>query len=51
LVDVGLLDKRQRRTADSNGFYTHYRPTSMGRGMIEHSVVELLRREREVNDA
>jgi hypothetical protein len=50
-LDVGLLDKRQRRTADSNGFFTNYPPTSMGRGMLEHSVLELLRREREVNDA
>jgi DNA-binding transcriptional ArsR family regulator len=32
LVDVGLVDKRQRRTADSQGFYTYYRPTAMGAG-------------------
>ena len=51
LVDVGLVDRRQRRTADSHGFYTYYRPTSMGRGILEHGVVELMRREREFNDA
>ena len=51
LVDVGLVDKRQRRTADSQGFYTYYRPTAMGRGILEHGVEELMYREREFNDA
>ncbi|AUV84517.1 transcriptional regulator (plasmid) [Salinigranum rubrum] len=51
LVDVGLIDKRQRRTADSQGFYTYYRPTAMGRGILEYGVEELMRREREFNDA
>ena len=51
LVDVGLVDKRQRRTADSQGFYTYYRPTAMGGGILEHGVEELMRREREFNDA
>ena len=50
LVDVGLVDKRQRRTADSQGFYTYYRPTGMGRGILEHGVAELMRRERAFND-
>lgn len=51
LIDVGLVDKRQRRTADSHGFYTYYRPTAMGRAILEHGVGELMRREREFNDA
>ena len=51
LVDVGLVDKRQRRTADSQGFYTYYQPTAMGRGILEYGVEELMRREREFNDA
>jgi len=51
LVDVGLVDKRERRTADSQGFYTYYRPTAMGRGILTHGVEELMRREREFNDA
>jgi DNA-binding transcriptional ArsR family regulator len=50
LVDVGLVDKRQRRTADSRGFYTYYRPTAMGRGILGHGVEELMRREREFDD-
>ena len=51
LVDVGLVDKRQRRTADSQGFYTYYRPTAMGRTILERGVEELMRREHEFNDA
>ncbi|WP_254840993.1 winged helix-turn-helix domain-containing protein [Natronomonas marina] len=51
LVDVGLVDKRQRRTADSQGLYTYYRPTAMGHGILEYGVEELMRREREFNDA
>ena len=51
LVDVGLVDKRQRRTPNSQGFYRYYRPTAMGRGILEHGVEELMRREREFNDA
>lgn len=51
LVDVGLVDKRQRRTADSQGFYTYYRPTAMGRDILEHGIEELMRREQEFNDA
>jgi len=39
------VDKRQRRTADSRGFYTYYFPTAMGHG-LEHGVEELMRRER-----
>lgn len=50
LVDAGLIDKRQRQTADSQGFYTYYRPTAMGRGILKHGVEELMRREREFND-
>jgi ArsR family transcriptional regulator len=51
LVDVGLVDKRQRRTADSQGFYTYYRPTAMGSAILEDGVEELMRREQEFNDA
>lgn len=50
LVDVGLVDKRQRRTADSGGFYTYYRPTAMGDVILEHGVEELMRRERDAED-
>jgi DNA-binding transcriptional ArsR family regulator len=51
LVDVGLVDRRQRRTPNSHGFYTYYRPTAMGRVILNHGVEELMHREREFNDA
>jgi len=51
LVDVGLVDKRQRRTADSQGFYTYYRPTAMGRDILAYGVSELMRRERKFDEA
>jgi DNA-binding transcriptional ArsR family regulator len=51
LVDVGLVDRRKRRTPDSQGLYTYYRPTGMGKGILEHGVDELMRREREFDDA
>jgi DNA-binding transcriptional ArsR family regulator len=50
LVDAGLVDRRQRRTADSQGFYTYYRPTAMGTGILEQGVEELMRREREFDE-
>lgn len=50
LVDVGLVDRRQRRTPDSQGFYTYYRPTGMGEAILDHGVEELMRRELEFND-
>jgi ArsR family transcriptional regulator len=50
-VDVGLVDKRQRRTADSRGFYTYYRPTAMGRDILNHGIEELMGREHEFDDA
>jgi len=30
---------------------TYYRPTAMGRAILEHGVEELMRREREFDDA
>ncbi len=51
LVAVGLVDKRQRRTADSQGFYTYYRTTVMGRDILKYGVEELMRREHEFNTA
>ncbi len=50
LVEAGLVDKRKRRTSDSRGFYTYYRPTGMGKAILEHGVEELMRREREFDD-
>lgn len=50
LVDAGLVDRRKRRTSDSRGFYTYYRPTGMGSAILEHGVEELMAREREFDE-
>ena len=47
LVDVGLVQKRTRSTADQNGLFTYYRASAMGEAIIEHGVEELIRREAE----
>ena len=45
LVRVGLVGKRARKEADSNGFYTYYRATAIGEAMLEHGVEELMQKE------
>lgn len=50
LVDVGLVENRKRKTADSSGLYSYYRATSLGEGILEHGVEELMRREWEFLD-
>lgn len=50
LVDVGLVENRKRKTADSRGLYSYYRATSLGEGILEHGVEELMRREWEFLD-
>lgn len=45
LVDVGLVEKRARSEADTNGLFTYYRSTAFGQAILEHGVEELLRRE------
>ena len=51
LVDVGLVEKRKRTTADGDGLFAYYRTTSLGDAILEHGVEELIRREREYRDA
>ena len=45
LVDVGLVENRKRKSPDSDGLYSYYRATSLGEGVLEHGVPELMRRE------
>lgn len=45
LVDVGLVENRKRKDPDSDGLYSYYRATSLGEGILEHGVRELMRRE------
>ncbi len=45
LVDVGLVENRKRKEPNGNGLYSYYRATSIGEGILEHGVRELMRRE------
>lgn len=51
LVDVGLVENRKRKTPDSEGLSSYYRATSLGEGILEHGVRELMREEWELLDA
>ncbi|MFC5133782.1 MULTISPECIES: winged helix-turn-helix domain-containing protein [Haloferacaceae] len=48
LVDVGLVENRKRTEPSSNGLYSYYRATSLGEGILEHGVRELMREEWEL---
>lgn len=50
LVDVGLVEKRARTEADSNGLFTYYRATAFGEGILEHGVSELMEREADYRE-
>lgn len=51
LVDVGLVENRKRKEPTSDGLYSYYRATSLGEGILEHGVRELIREEWELLDA
>lgn len=51
LVDVGLVANRKRKEPTSDGLYSYYRATSLGEGILEHGVRELMREEWELLDA
>jgi len=51
LVDVGLVENRKRKEPTSAGLYSYYRATSLGEGILEHGVRELIREEWELLDA
>lgn len=46
LVDVGLVEKRQRTERGQNGLYTYYRSTVFGRVTLTEGVDELIRGEQ-----
>lgn len=50
LVEVGLVQNRKRAESDRDGLYSYYRISSLGDGMLEHGVEELMRRERDFRD-
>lgn len=50
LVDVGLVQNHKRKEPDSQGLYSYYRASAMGKAILEHGVEELLRREHEFRE-
>jgi DNA-binding transcriptional ArsR family regulator len=46
LVDVGLVEKRQRTERGQDSLYTYYRPTVFGEVTLTEGVDELIRGER-----
>ena len=51
LIDVGLIENRKRKQPDTNGLHSYYRATSLGEGILEHGVRELLREEWDLLEA
>jgi len=51
LVDVGLVENRKRKEPSSDGLYSYYQATSIGEGILEHGVRELMREEWDLLDA
>lgn len=47
LVDVGLIEKRQRTDRGQDGLYTYYRATVFGNVTLTEGVDELIRGEQE----
>jgi len=51
LVDVGLVENRKRKEPTSDGLSSYYRATSLGKGILDHGVRELMREEWGLLDA
>ena len=47
LVDVGLIEKRQRTERNEDGLHTYYRPTVYGEVTLTQGVDQLIRAERQ----
>lgn len=50
LVDVGLIEKRQRTERNQDGLYTYYRATVFGEVTLTEGVDELIRGEHEFEE-
>jgi len=50
LVDVGLVQNRERKEADAAGLYSYYRASALGEGFLEDGVEELMRREHDFQE-
>jgi ArsR family transcriptional regulator len=51
LVGVGLVENRKRKEPDTEGLYSYYRATSLGEGILDYGVRELMREEWDLLDA
>jgi predicted transcriptional regulator len=51
LVGIGLVQFRQRDDPDRLGVDSYYRASTLGEGILEHGVLELMRRERDFLEA
>jgi ArsR family transcriptional regulator len=50
LVDVGLVQKRARNEANSDGLFTYYRASAFGEVILEHGVKELMQMEEDFRE-
>ena len=50
LCDVGLVQNRKRKTSESEDLFSYYVASSIGEGILEHGVVELMKREHKFRD-
>lgn len=50
LVDVGLVENRKRTKPTSEGLHSYYQATSLGEGVLERGVRELIREEWDLLD-
>lgn len=51
LVDVGLVENRKAKEPESDGLYSYYQVTSLGEGILEKGVRELMREEWDLLEA
>lgn len=51
LVEVGLVEKRERNETDEAGLLTYYRLTPMGEMILDHGVEELIEAEQDIREA
>ncbi|MCU4754111.1 helix-turn-helix domain-containing protein [Halobacteria archaeon AArc-curdl1] len=45
LVDVGLVENRKRKEPDSSGLYSYYQASSLGEGILDEGIRQLMARE------
>ena len=51
LVDVGLVENRKEKEPGTDGLYSYYQVTSLGEGILEKGIRELMREEWDLLEA